>query len=105
MMLELGFKVGDITTSSKNEKGVEVKKLKFTGIKNAKISVVDEALKQPATPIDLAEFQMKKWKIFVLEEVEWLEYLDSHSQHDSVASIQKIATSSAIEATHTAWHE
>ena len=105
MMRELGFKVDDTITPSKKEKGTVITKLRITSIMNGKISVVDESLKQPGTPIDLVEFQTKKWKHLAVVEDEWREYSVTHSKHDTAASHQKIVTCAAIVAIHNAWQE
>ena len=49
MMLELGFKVGDLVCASKKEKNSV--SLKVSKIEDGKIHMLNEKLKQPADPV------------------------------------------------------
>ena len=105
MMLEMGFKVGDVICLTKKDKNTDQENFKICSIENGKIGLMDDKSKQPATAVDLADFQQKKWKHAASDKSVWYTYEESHCQHHATPVIQSIIKSTAILAIHAAWHE
>lgn len=105
MMLELGFKSGDVICTVKKEKGSEPENFKICGMANGKIKLMNEKLKKPADDANLAEFQQKKWKHTAHDKSVWHKYHEDHSQHSALQSIQNVIKSTAIIAIHSSWDQ